>query len=50
MVDYIQVDWLEARFNDVVQKLKVFLKQAGFKVCEQRCIMWYVLLEGCGHA
>jgi len=31
---HIQVEWLEAIawFNDILQKLKAFLKQAGFKV------------------
>ena len=28
----MQMDWSESRFNDIQQKLKAFLKQAGFKV------------------
>ena len=27
-----QVDWSEDRFMDIVSKLKLFLKQAGFRV------------------
>ena len=30
---YEQVEWSQSRFNDVMQKMKIFLKQAGFKVC-----------------
>jgi len=29
---HIQVEWSEVRFNDILHKLKAFLKQAGFKV------------------
>ena len=29
-----QVDWSELRFSEIVQKLKAFLKQAGFKVSQ----------------
>lgn len=28
------VEWSETRFNEVMQKLKLFLKQAGFKDCD----------------
>lgn len=28
-----KVGWSEVRFSEIVQKLKTFLKQAGFKVC-----------------
>jgi len=33
-----QVDYSEARFNEIVQKLKTFLKQIGFKVLFADCV------------
>ena len=32
---HMQMDWSESRFNDIQQKLKAFLKQAGFKVLQR---------------
>ena len=33
-----QVDYSEARFSEIVQKLKTFLKQIGFKVLLADCV------------
>ncbi len=41
----LQVKWSEARFNEIVQKLKIFLKQAGYKVIvELLCIHIHTIM------
>ena len=41
----MQMDWSESRFNDIQQKLKAFLKQAGFKVSQRAVVHKYFLVH-----